>query len=171
MFDLDREVNLWFEALQGVKAIDSENIDELKDHLYSEIEAQVANGKTEQQAFYIATSRLGDQQSLKVEFDKNRAKLMQLCQSQEDSSFDSLLVQQETKQQKNLSKMMVGNAIIWASAMLGTAILVQGHESSQSILMLLIGLWFASTYLFGDMKKAAKAECAYFRKVLGFNKT
>ncbi|QOL25330.1 hypothetical protein LP316_13665 [Thalassotalea sp. LPB0316] len=170
MFDLDTEVNLWFDTLTEINAINSESLDELKDHLYSEIEAQIAQGKSQQQAFYIATSKLGDQEQIKAEFAKNRERLFKLCQAQQDESFDALLLEQEDKQQKSLSKMMIGNALIWASAMIGSALLIKGHDNSQSVLMLLIALWFASTYLFGDMKKAAKAECAYFRKLLGFNK-
>lgn len=171
MFDLNEQVNQWFKTLKNAKAIDEQNIDELKDHLFSEIEAQIASGKSQEEAFIIATALLGDQQQLKQEFIKNKQKLFKLCQQQEDASFDELLLKQEEKQQKGLSKMLIGNAIIWASAMIGTALLVKGHDNSQSITMLLVALWFASTYLFGDMKKAAKAECQYFRKVLGFQKT
>jgi hypothetical protein len=65
---------------------------------------------------------------------------------------------------KFIKKLMIGNSIIWAAAMIGAAILLKGTEQSFNIWLMMIGLWFASSTLFGGIKHSNKAECDYFKR-------
>ena len=79
MFQLDREVTAWCSSILPDDCSRNERVDELEDHLYSEIEGLQAEGLTEEQAFTTATQRLGEARMLLSEFSKNQTFISRLC--------------------------------------------------------------------------------------------
>jgi hypothetical protein len=53
---------------------------------------------------------------------------------------------------KNKSAAPVGNAIIWASVMLASAMVTKGSEGSGDLVMIMVAGWFASSLLFYKKK-------------------
>ncbi len=64
-------------------------------------------------------------------------------------------------------KTHVGNALAWASMMIASALVVKDETASSTMLMLLLMGWFASSMNLGSLKEAARAECAYFKRLIG----
>jgi len=69
-FDLNAEVVRWRQRLVHHQALTAEEIDELEDHLWDEVEARLGAGATPGDAFLAATRRLGGDASLAAEFRK-----------------------------------------------------------------------------------------------------
>ena len=59
MFDLDREVEAWSQRTATRRCRRTPTADELKDHLYCEIERLEKDGAPREQAFTEASARLG----------------------------------------------------------------------------------------------------------------
>lgn len=70
MFDLNRQINTWRDNLAQSETFRGSDIDELESHLREQIEQLTASELSEQEAFLVATHRLGDTASLKSEFGK-----------------------------------------------------------------------------------------------------
>ncbi len=70
MFQLSQAIEQWCNSL-NFKGEDREPlIEELKDHLYREIKKQRVLGLSEEEAFKVATEKLGDPNLLEAEFQK-----------------------------------------------------------------------------------------------------
>lgn len=72
MFRLDREVTNWCAKLAQRGSLGKAELEELKDHLLTEIEALQAHGASEEEAFRDAADRLGSVEDLVREYSKNR---------------------------------------------------------------------------------------------------
>jgi hypothetical protein len=48
----------------------------------------------------------------------------------------------------------VGNAIIWASVMLASSLVVRGSEGSPDLVMIMVAGWFASSLLLAKVAKS-----------------
>jgi len=70
MFDLNREVDIWSRDFAGAKCGRNDRIEELKDHLFCEIEKNIREGLNAESAFLAATRRFGISDELKAEFQK-----------------------------------------------------------------------------------------------------
>ena len=68
MFDLNEAINHWRAALGHQPNFRSSDLDELEDHLREEITALEAGGLTPEEAFLIASRRLGKPEDLDGEF-------------------------------------------------------------------------------------------------------
>ncbi len=163
MFNLNQSVDNWCKTIGKNRCRQKGNIDELKDHLYCEIEALVSDEINEEQAFYLAIEQVGDIEALRGEYQKNRTVFEKLNSNQQAEMFDEIIAGSEKMTTKFLKKLVIGNAVLWATAMLATAIVLRGSEEGQTVLILLIGLWVASSFLFGGMKNVAKTECEFLR--------
>lgn len=72
MFNLEQEIQNYCQTVHENGLDQEERIDELKDHLYCEIERLVkSEGLTEQQAFYKTIEFVGNADDLKNEYSKN----------------------------------------------------------------------------------------------------
>jgi hypothetical protein len=69
-FDLNRAIQLWRENLAQSPAFRSENLNELESHLGDSIAAWQTHGLSAEEAFLIATRRIGKGGSLESEFGK-----------------------------------------------------------------------------------------------------
>jgi hypothetical protein len=70
MFDLNNAINSWRMNLSEQQTCAKSDIDEMETHLREEIDSLTASKLSEQEAFLVATHRLGDADSLAAEFAK-----------------------------------------------------------------------------------------------------
>lgn len=75
MFDLDKEIHALCRSIYSNDWKRASSIDELKDHLYCEVERLSDEGLSEEQAFLTATERMGNVEKLRIEHAKNRSLL------------------------------------------------------------------------------------------------
>jgi len=60
-----------------------------------------------------------------------------------------------------------GHALIWASLMIASALVIKDEKTASSMLFLLLAGWAAMMTLNGGFKQAMACEAAFFRKLLG----
>lgn len=70
MYNLELAIENWRNELLAQESILSENIEELEDHLRMSISQLVKHELSEDEAFLIATKRIGASSNLKIEFGK-----------------------------------------------------------------------------------------------------
>ena len=70
MLDLNEQINKWRGNLAQSQTLDSSDIDELESHLREEIENLIDLKLSDEEAFLIATHRLGSTESLAEEYEK-----------------------------------------------------------------------------------------------------
>lgn len=156
MFNLDQAIEQWCESLDKRLTTDNNRIDELKDHLYCIVEHYQAQGLNEEQAFNKAQESFGDQAALSQEYAKNKSWKEALCAIL-NQRIDNEEVGEVTMEnmRKKLTKAMISNSIIWAAAMIGSAIIVDDKSTQQSLSMMLIVLWFCSYTVIQRLQAAA----------------
>ena len=69
-FDLNLDIQNWRESLAQSSAFRSENLNELESHLRDSITKLEASGLTDEEAFTVATKRIGKSEGLENEFSK-----------------------------------------------------------------------------------------------------
>jgi hypothetical protein len=145
MFDLNRAVKQWCEIVLSADSIHSRNIDELIDHLHCEVESIIKGSETEgdkplseQEAFARAIKKVGEANVIADEYGKNRSFLQKLCALEYGRIGDHV---NDEPLRKQLSLMKVSNAILWAAALLASAIILKGSpELSKKLFIVLIPL-------------------------------
>lgn len=70
MFDLEKSISAWLRMLEHSRALLAEDLEELECHLRDHIDAQVADGISQEEAFRKATHRLGDTFGIVAEYRK-----------------------------------------------------------------------------------------------------
>ncbi len=160
MFDLDRAVDQWSDEIGSSCFSQQGQLDELKDHLYSEVTRLKGEGLSAEQAFAKATERLGDADALKAEFAKNDGVMAKLFSAEKKL--------QETINAKGFSKrtvaaMRIGHALFFAFAMLASSwIIARGGGDAGTVLMLIVALWFATSLFIPNTYLQCEVE--YFKK-------
>ena len=76
MFDLNNAINSWRMSLSEKQTCAKSDIDEMEAHLREEIDSLTASKLSEQEAFLVATHRLGDTDSLAAEFAKANTSIL-----------------------------------------------------------------------------------------------
>lgn len=71
MFDLDEEIKSWRSKLAGQEAFQPAHLDELEDHLRSNVTKLSSGEITTEEAFLLSSRRLGTHDELNREFSKN----------------------------------------------------------------------------------------------------
>lgn len=69
-FDLSHAIQQWRERISSSPAVCKQDVNELEDHLRESIASLELGGLTPQEAFWIATRRLGSTERLEAEFGK-----------------------------------------------------------------------------------------------------
>lgn len=72
MFNLDEQISQWCQAVAERSRISRSEIEELRDHLESEVKRQQSLGMSEEEAFARSAARLGSIDALAGEYSKNR---------------------------------------------------------------------------------------------------
>lgn len=143
MFNLDQAIAEWCAQVARPDAGAESHYDELSDHFYCMVEHLQTQGHREEAAFERARNMLGDPQILRREFSKNRNWKQALC-----AALKGQMTQrypEEIRMKENFNRLQIGNAILWAAAMIGTALVLRGNEAADNVFMLLFVLSMAST--------------------------
>jgi len=125
MFDLDREVNEWCNSVKAGRCRRNAGIDELKDHLYCEVERLQSEGKSAEKAFRAATARIEANDAL------------------------GLVAKRHTNKERH---MRVTNSIIWAALIIASALVLKGANAEAGVsqyllIVVFIPLWYAADQL------------------------
>lgn len=139
MFDLKREVAAWSAQVHQGRCRTAEEIAELTDHLYCEIERARTEGLGEEEAFHAAIAKLGSTTQLSAEHAKNRSKLSAILQ------YDCAASSPEQR------RILLGHALIWASLQIASALIVAGRDMPEMYgwfsITAVFPLWWASDRL------------------------
>src|SRR5271170_171984 len=73
MFDLEKQIASWREQFSLAMPNQPEAMDELESHLRDEIDQLIRAGRSPEQAWQIATTKLGDAKTMAEEFAKTSA--------------------------------------------------------------------------------------------------
>ena len=140
MFELDREVTAWSEAVHAGRCGGSASVAELRDHLYCEIDRARAEGLPDERAFAAAVARLGPARELAAEHAKDRSLLGAGC----------ALAARLERGGAGLPHrgLQVAHGILWATVTLATSLLLSRTASRSTsewvLLLVLIPSWLGS---------------------------
>lgn len=154
MFDLDREVTAWTNSVHAQRCRPAAGAEELTDHLYCEIERGRSAGLSDEEAFHAAVARLGAPSALMAEDAKNRSALGTACAVA--ARLDREGVRAEFR------GALLGHAIIWASLILATSMILSKSAVrdvySLLLMVVFVPLWWASDQLLRSVlrRKAAR---------------
>lgn len=143
MIDLDREVTAWSNAAAAAGCAGAERAAELRDHLYSEIEAARSRGLSDEQAFAAAVAKLGTPAQLAAEHAKNRTALGVVC---------SAVSRDERLAGRGVPRAVLrAHALTWAAVMVSLSFLMVRvgvrKDTAWVLSSVLIPLWYASELL------------------------
>lgn len=131
-FDLEKAVQQWCELVLSNDSIKSRNIDELKDHLFCEIENFLQEGATESEAFKAAIGKMGEVDMLSGEYEKNRTFLQKLC------AFEYGTVADHNNDTVKVKSMIVQQSILWATAMIATSLILDDKQQASSLVFIVL---------------------------------
>lgn len=115
MFDLEKELHDWCVSVLGKRG-DEDLRSELKDHLYCEIEVHQRAGLSQEQAFRLAVSKMGEPGGLLEEFSKNKGLIRHLCEF--DENLNAAFAARFPMSGKRRSMFILGNALFFAACIL-----------------------------------------------------
>jgi len=138
MFNLDLAIHQWCARILHSHSIKSNKIDELKDHLYCAIEAKQNEGLNEEQAFNQAIKELGNDEALKESFAINLTLSEKICAFEYGKISDFSTPLEGEKLMKMYQRLMFTQAILWAAAILVTAIMTKGMQDKPESLTLML---------------------------------
>jgi hypothetical protein len=152
MFDLKDEVREWCRSALPDGCGDDQ-LAELEDHLHCEIERLQGEGLDQAAAFDRATKRLGEAKTIMNEYSKNQSFAARLC------ALDRRLSGAENIRnpavRKLAGRLVLGHSILWAVAMLATALLTRGADNAGYLVtVVFVPLWFASYMLINTTLKS-----------------
>lgn len=143
MFELEREVRAWSEAVYASRCRNAASVAELSDHLYCEIDRARAEGMSDEQAFAAAVAKLGSASELAAEHAKSRSWLARFYAWEVQASRGA--------SGRKQAWLHIANALIWAMVMLASAYLLKKdgapHDTRTSILFLLLSSWVGTDQL------------------------
>ncbi|MEW6992357.1 hypothetical protein AADZ91_16940 [Colwelliaceae bacterium 6441] len=131
-FNLDKAVQQWCELVLSNDSIKSKNIDELKDHLYCQIEYFQGEGEDEQQAFKSAIMKMGEVKMLSGEYEKNRSFLQKLC------AFEYGTVADHTKKTLPIKVAIIQQSIMWAAAMIASSLVIDDKQQAMTLIFIVL---------------------------------
>jgi hypothetical protein len=140
MFDLNREVAAWSEAVHADRCRRAGSVAELTDHLYCEIDRGRTAGLSDEQAFAAAVEKLGAAPQLQAEHAKNRTLVQTAC---------AVLMRYERGAASRLQRrLLTAHALLWGALMLVWALLSAKSTAPAASGWMLIGVlmpcWWAS---------------------------
>ncbi|GAA6206015.1 MULTISPECIES: permease prefix domain 1-containing protein [Thalassotalea] len=131
-FDLSKAVQQWCELVLCHDSIKSKNIEELKDHLYCQIESFQAQGQDDKTAFKLAIAKMGEVETLSNEYEKNRTFFQKL------SAFEYGTVGDHARETMSIKSAVIQQSILWAAAIIGTSIMIEEKEQAMSLIFIVL---------------------------------
>lgn len=153
MIDLQQEVSAWCRSILPEGCDSQEQLAELEDHLMCEIERLEETGLPRQEAFEQATRRMGKASMIMNEYSKNQSFVARLCALDRKLSGAERLT--DPKLRKTARRLLVGNSLLWAAAMIATALLSsEADDAGRLVPLVFVPLWFASFALINSTMSA-----------------
>ena len=159
MFDLEYEVDAWSKDFAGGACGRNDRVEELKDHLFCEIEENIKEGLGEESAFLAATRRFGISEDLKAAFRKGRGIKAILCEADKEFQFDHFST-------KKLAILMAAFLVSFAVLTFGITYLIKTNESFSYLSSVLYVLMFVPILFSIGLQKQSRAECAYIKRMI-----
>lgn len=154
MFDLDKEVDIWSREFAGNACGRSDRVEELKDHLFCEIEKNIEEGLNPESAFLASTRRFGISEDLKKAFRKGRSIGSLLCDAE-----SGIYKEASTKTTAIVTGVYL---VLFAVMTFGFVYLFRGQENPPYLAGVLYFLAFVPLMFTQAFRRKSKAECAYF---------
>jgi len=142
MFHLEKEIDAWCGSIHTSWFNRKARIEELKDHLYCEIEHLQTEGLSEKQAFFIATKRLENVEELMIEHSKNRPFISTFYHQTCDNIIHNLEKWRVFMSPKKAASLIIVVSIIFAMAITFSTSVLDGTPYNQTVRYLLLALWF-----------------------------
>lgn len=159
MFRLEHEIDAWCQSIYESGCRNKSGIEELKDHLYCEIERLMSKGLFEKQAFIRATERMGKAEDLFNEYFKNRNVF---------SRWRYILNKRREMMTPKQLAVAMGVYLIFFALITATATrLWGGTEYFEELSVLLYTAWVMPLYMFPAFQKSSKAEWECLKRFFG----
>lgn len=145
MIDLEHEITRWCRSIHTSWWKRNERVEELKDHLYCEIERLQEDGFSMEESFFMATERLGDADELMNEHSKNRNIMSLLFCQIENNMINNPYIRSVFMNSKLSAVLIIVVSLIFAAAIVLSSYLLKGSDYaqySQTVTFLLIAVWF-----------------------------
>lgn len=155
MFDVNAAVDEWVIRTLGEQCRDSKRATELADHLHCEIEAARAEGRSAEEAFALATTRMGAPGALAEELAKNRSALAAVCEP---------LMREERRWRGSgsASTLLLAHALLWAAGLIASAVWLASSHADAATRWTVVGtmppLWYASDLVVKRLLGASPAR-------------
>jgi hypothetical protein len=166
MFNLENAVDNWCKSVGVSQNSNAELFEELKDHLYCEIETLEHEGLSSEQAFNLASKKMGEPRKLIEEYNQNRSLFTVLCRSNEPNLNEYTQQRNRVMNYRKSVKRILSQSILWAATILVSALLLGDSEQYSTYMLLLLVIAMTSIFLDPDYKDAARVECEFIRKKL-----
>jgi hypothetical protein len=157
MFNLENAVDVWSKEFAGNACGRNDRVEELKDHLFCEIEENIKQGLTEESAFLAATRRFGISKDIKSEFGKGKGIAALLCEADREATGGFT-----TKQ------IAIGTGIylaVFACITFGYVYLTKGKEGFEYFSAILYVLAFLPIVFVSSFQRKGRAECAFMKRM------
>ena len=150
MFDLDRAIDDWCQSVHTAGYNRKAHVEELKDHLYSEIEQLQLSGVSLEQAFYTAIERMGSTQELAAEHAKNRNTVGKCLEEFAKENLTSHAHNHSSINTMKPALLNIAISIFFAIAIIVSSLLLKNSETSQTAQFFLIALWFVPFFMLNN---------------------
>lgn len=159
MFNLEKAVDSWSKEFAGNTCGRIDRVEELKDHLFCEIEENVKDGLNKESAFLAATRRFGISDEMKSQFKRGTGIKAMLCEADKEFNWFNLST-------KHLA-MITGVFLVgFAGITFGIALLINRSEQFSYLSPVLYILMFVPILFSLGMQRQSRAECAYFKRMI-----
>ncbi|MFT7077119.1 MAG: hypothetical protein ACJA0P_003139 [Planctomycetota bacterium] len=140
MFHLNEQVIAWCQSVHRNGSDRDARVDELADHVFCEIAQLTATGMSDEEAFLVATARMGKADDLAIEHNKNQGSLSKFGVVLLAMSCGSTERLRELVTRKQASALLLGVSLLVAAIMLGSALITK--RSDQTFIWVLIAIWW-----------------------------
>jgi len=133
VFDLEREVAAWSEAVHASRCRNAASVAELSDHLHCEIDRARSEGMSDEMAFAAAVAKLGEKHELSAEHAKNRSILGKIYAA--DARYARSI---SSGQHRGL---LIAHAMIWAVLILASSLVMSKTDARETFVLLITCVW------------------------------
>ncbi len=142
--DLNRAIDGWCRKVHPRGVQHEEQIAELSDHLHCEIEALLACGHDQREAFALATERMGAPAELADEHRKNGSLLARMCRTVQEADSALMVPIRRHLSPKAASAVLLAVSLFAAGLMLLSGWLLPDFVNAT---YLILAAWFVPFHL------------------------
>ena len=159
MFDLDKSVDEWSREFVGPGCGLTDRVEELKDHIYCEIEKNMEEGLPAESAFWAATRRFGISEELRAEFRSGRSMwsiLRELDCHEPELRYSN----------RKILTFTLSYLVAFAALTFSLAYFLRGTDTFEYLTPVLYVLSLVPVVFAVGTRKQAAAECRFFKRML-----